>query len=198
MNINSLTSLLYELTNRNISKVSPTAKTENAESTRNAMVLDKKVLEALDTTQHTRYTAKAENQRPAEPTVSQPVFTPLPFRSEIFPEAKFFARLDERNAASATSKGSDDIEVIVYLDTENMGHIWINLSLLNNSLSVKYYTENEGSSKLLRENFLPIKNDLKKIGFQEVSLISQTSADLSGLTNELIPKFEAFLVNLKI
>lgn len=198
MNINLLTNLLFEMTNRNISKVSPAPKPEGAASTRDAMALGKKVLEALDNSPYEKLPTRVETKQITEPTVNSPAFTPLPLRSELFPEARFFARLDERNTADSATVDRPVSEIFVHIDTENMGHIWINLSWRNNFLSVKYFTESESSSKILRENFSPIRDDLKEIGFNEVSLTSQARAGLDGLTNELIPKFEAYLLNRKI
>jgi len=198
MNISLLTNLLFELSNRNISKVSPAPKTEGAASARDAMALGKKVLDALDNTPHAGYSSRAETKQTVEPTVNQPAFTPLPLRSELYPEARFFARLDERNASDSTTANKTATEIFVYIDTDNMGQIWINLSWRNNCLSVRYFTDNERSSEILRENFFPIRDELKEIGFQEVSLTSQARAGLGGLTNEVLPKFEAYLLNKKI
>jgi len=198
MNINLLTNLLVELANRNVSKVSPTSKTEGAAGTRDAMALGKKVLEALDNSPHERYSTRVETKQTAEPTVNTPAFTPLPLRSELFPGARFYARLDERNAAGSTTVNEPVTEIFIYIDTENMGYIWINLSSWNNFLSVKYFTDSEKSSQILRENFPPIRDDLKEIGFQEVSLTSQARTGLGGITDELLPKFEAYLLNRKI
>ncbi|MDF9409981.1 MAG: Flagellar hook-length control protein FliK [Pelotomaculum sp. PtaB.Bin013] len=198
MNINLLTNLLFEMTNRNISKVSPAPKPEGAASTRDAMALGKKVLEALDNSQPEKLPTRVETKQIIEPTVNSPAFTPLPLRSELFPEARFFARLNERNAADSATVDRPVTEIFVHIDTDNMGHIWINLSWRNNFLSVKYFTENENSSKILRENFSPIRDALKEIGFNEVSLTSQARAGLGGLTNELLPKFEAYLLNREI
>jgi len=198
MNINLLTNLLFEMTNRNINKVSPAPKPEGAASTRDAMALGKKVLEALDSSQPEKLAARVETKPGIETTVNSPAFTPLPLRSELFPEARFFARLNERSAADSAAVDRPVTEIFVHIDTDNMGHIWINLSWQGNFLSVKYFTENENSSKILRENFSPIRADLKEIGFNEVSLTSQARAGLGGLTNELLPKFEAYLLNKEI
>jgi len=197
MNINLLTNLLFELTNRNVVKVSPASKTEGAASTRDTLALGKKVLEALDTGSHEKHSTRVETKQTAEPTVNPPAFTPLPLRSELFPEATFFARLGEREAKS-TADSESVTEISIHIVTGNLGHIWINLSSRNDFLSVKCFTDSENSSKILRENFPHMRDDLKELGFQEVSLTSQARAGLGRLTDELLPKFEAYLLNRKI
>lgn len=198
MNINVLSNLLAELSSRNISKVSPAAKTDAAAGMREAATQGKKVLEALSTgAAAEKQAARAETKQTAEPALQQPVFTPLPLRSELYPEARFFARLEDREEASAAG-GEPVAEVFIHVVTGHLGHIWINLVKRQNYLSVKYFTDNEAASRILRDNFPPVREDLKAIGFQEVSLTSQARTALGRLTEELLPKFEAYLLNRRI
>lgn len=200
MNINALTSLLHELTNSNVSRVSPTPKAENSTGSRDTLALGKKALEALNSTQLNKQATRSENKRTAEPVViQQPAFTPLPLRSELFPNARFFAKLGEKKASVQNAVNETATEMFIHIDLENMGSIWITLSLNNNAqLSVKYFTDNEGASKTIRKNFTSIKDDLQEIGFQNVFLTSQAHIALNNLTNELLPKFEAYLLNQKV
>lgn len=197
MNINQLSNLLSELANRNINKISPPGKTDGAAGLREAVNPGKKVLEALTTGTLEKQAPRAETKQTAEPVVQQPAFTPLPLRSGLYPEARFFARMEERKDTSAADS-APVTEIFIQVVTGHLGHIWINLSSQHNYLSVKYFTDNEDTSKILRENFPPLREDLKTIGFPEVSLTSQARAALGRLTEELLPKFEAYLLNQKI
>lgn len=199
MNINSLGGLLLELAHSNVSRVAPSPNSASLDNTRDASALGKKVLEGLDSG---KFEKQAGNLRPeapkaAEPNVSQPGFTPLPLRSDLFPGARFFTRLGDGEENGATIDG-DNAEVFVYVETEHMGPIWVSLSWVNNSLSVKYYTENEDASKTIKENFSDMRGELIESGFHEVSLTSQSRTNLGHITSELLPKFDAYLLNQRV
>jgi len=196
MNISIITNLLLELANQNVSKVSPAPKTEGVARARDALALGKKVLETVDAGLQERHSSRVETKQTTEQPITPPAFIPLPLQSEIFPGARFYARLDRESAAAAAAQEQVK-EIFIYLITENLGHIWISLSLRKDFLSVRCFTDNEMSGKILRENFSLIKDDLQKIGFTEVSLTSQVRNGLAGI-EELLPKFEACLLNQKV
>ncbi|OPY58232.1 MAG: hypothetical protein A4E55_01051 [Pelotomaculum sp. PtaU1.Bin035] len=198
MNINTLTNLLFELASRNINKVSPAVKTEGVAHARDAMALGKKMLETIDTSLQERRPAQVETKQQFEQPVTPPAFTPLPLRSELFPAARFYTRLDEDKTGAASAAREPANEIFIYLATANLSNIWVRISSKKDFLSVKCFTDNGETSKILRENFPLITLDLKEIGFTEVCLTSQTRAELRGIVEELLPKFEAYLLNRKI
>jgi len=199
MNISIITNLLLELANQNVNKVSPAPRADSIARPRDALALGKKVLESVDTgLKNSTQASHVETKQVTENAVTAPAFTPLPLRSEVFPGARFYARLDEERAGNPVTREKVNVkEIFVFLITENMGCIWVSLSSRKDLLSVKCFTDNERSSMLLRENFSSIKDDLQKIGFTEVTLTSQVRNGLGGI-EELLPKFEACLLNQKV
>jgi len=199
MNINSLGSLLLELANSNVNRVAPSPNTPNLDGARDPLSLGKKVLEGLDSGKFEKQAGNLRSDAPktAEPNVNQPTFAPLPLRSELFPGARFFTRLDEREG-SGEDYSEQDTEIFVYIETDNMGPIWVSLSWKNKTLSVKYYTENEEASKTLKKGFPDIRGDLIESGFPEVALTSQSRNNLGNMTSELLPKFDAYLLNQRV
>lgn len=199
MNISSLGSLLLELANSNVSRVAPSPNMANLDSARESNSLGKKVLEGLDSGKFEKQPGNLRTDAPktAEPSVHQPTFAPLPLRSELFPGARFFTRLDDREG-NGEDIGEQNAEIFVYVETEHMGPIWVSLSWINNSLSVKYYTENEEASKTLKEGFTDIREELLESGFHEVALSSQSRTNLGNMTSELLPRFDAFLLNQRV
>jgi len=199
MNIYSLGSLLLELAHSNVNRVAPTPKAAGLESTRDPSAFGKKVLEGLDLSKFEKQAGnlRSESQKTAEPNTNQPNFAPLPLRSELFPGARFFIRLDDRDENGNVIHGQHS-EIFVYVETDHMGPIWVSLAWINNSLSVKYYTENEETSKILKESFPEMRGDLIETGFHEIALTSQSRNNLGSITSELLPKFDAYLLNQRV
>ena len=199
MNINSLGSLLLELANSNVNRVAPAPNTPNLDSARDPLSLGKKVLEGLDSGRFEKQAGPTRSDAPktAEPNVQQPTFAPLPLRSELFPGARFFTRLDEREGGGEEAD-EQNAEVFVYIETDHMGPIWVSLAWKSKALSIKYYTENEEASKLLKEGFPEIRGELIESGFPEVALTSQSRNNLGNMTSELLPNFDAYLLNQRV
>jgi len=89
-------------------------------------------------------------------------------------------------------------EIFACLITENLGTVWICLTCKKNFLSVKYFTDQEASNRVLKENFSPMRGELKEIGFMEVSITSQTRTELGAIVEGLLPKIEQHLLDRKI
>lgn len=197
VNINGLTTLLLELAYQGSGKISPAAKAEGVARIRDATVAGKRVLEGADTGPPTGQSTRAETKQTAEQPVHPPAFTPLPLRSDLFREARFFARLGEEKAG-ATAPREPATEIFICLVTENLGRVWVGLSCRSDFLSVKYFTDNEPTSKILKENFPPLRENLKEIGFIEISLTSRARAELGAVVEGLLPRFEEHLLDRKI
>lgn len=198
MNINGLTTLLLDLANQSGSKVSPAVKTESVARVRDAAASGKKALEAaVDTGRPAGQPARIDTKQTAEPPAHPPAFTPLPLRSDLFQETRFFARLGGQKAGATTAE-EPAAEIFICLVTENLGRVWVGLSSRNDFLSVKCFTDNEPSSKILKENFTPLRENLKEIGFTEISLTSRARAELGAVVEGLLPRFEEHLLDRKI
>lgn len=197
MNINAISSILMELTYQNSNVTAPATRTEGVFQVRDATAAMKEALEAGGAKATALQTTTAETpQQKAEQPFSIPPFIPLPLRSELFQEARFFARLGEEKT---NADGGREAEVFfICLITENLGRIWIGVACRNDFLSVKCFTDQEGSNIILRQNFSPLREELKTIGFSEVSLTSQARAELGAVVEGLLPKFEAHLLDRKV
>jgi hypothetical protein len=54
------------------------------------------------------------------------------------------------------------------------------------------------ANKIIRKNFSPLKDDLKAIGFKDVSLTSRIKTELGTIAEGQLPKFEAHFLNRTI
>jgi len=202
MNINPIKGLLGDLAGNNVNRVASPPKTGSFDNLRDASTFGRRVLDGLNAGKLEKH-AQMQNARTgaqkasAEPPTTQLNFVPLPMRSDLFPEARFFARLDERDGENRTG-GAEKTEIFVYVETDSLGSIWVSMSWINHSLSIRYYTENNDSSKTIREDFAVIKKDLIELGFKEVSQTSQAREDLGSLTSVLLPQFDAYLINQRV
>ncbi|MFX4262386.1 flagellar hook-length control protein FliK [Pelotomaculum propionicicum] len=196
MNINAISSLLSELTYQNSNVSAPATRTEAVSQVRDATAAMKETLEAEGVKASALQTAPAETpQQKAEQPYSIPPFIPLPLRTDLFKEARFFARLGEEKTEGGSREAE---EFFICLITENLGRIWVGVACRSDFLSVKCFTDQEGSNKVLRQNFPPLREELKTIGFSEVSLTSQARAELGAVVEGLLPKFEEHLFDRKI
>ena len=84
------------------------------------------------------------------------------------------------------------IPLVFYVNLENN-------RIISYTIGVdKYYTENEDASKTLKESFSEMRGELIESGFHEVSLTSQSRTNLGNITSELLPKFDAYLLNQRV
>ncbi len=197
MNINTLTVLLQELAYQSKSKIMPAAKAENVARIKDASLANAKMVRTASAgpaaERHPATDIKQPEERPLQPMA----FTPLPLRSSLFREARFFARVGEEKTRGS-SKGVTSGEIFICLITKNLGRVWVGLTCKKDYLSVKYFTDRKTANKILRENFSPMREELKTIGFTEVSITSRTMVELGTVVEGLLPKFELHLLDRKI
>ncbi len=198
MPINALTLLLLNLA-QNV-KTGPASGKQGAEGGRQAATYAAKALETPDTGFLPERSAALKTKPASEPPpVQPPALLPLPLRSALFPEARFFAGTeDEKQDADASAKSRPVAELLVCLVTQNLGNIWIMLSFRQDSLCVKYFTGEQAASQMLRKNFTLLRAGLKEAGFKEVSLSTQTRAGLGMVEEELLPRLEQHLLDHRI
>ncbi len=195
MNINALTTLLQELAYQSSSKVSPAEKAEGASRVRDAIAAGGKP--AAGAGPAGAQINQAEAKLNQEQLFIPPAFAPLPMRSELFQEARFFARLNERNAGTAVHQAQAS-DIYICLITENLGRVWVNLTYRNDELLVKCFTDQDSSNKVIRKNLPLLQEDLMSIGFKEVFISSQARHELGAVVEGLLPKFEMHLLDRKI
>lgn len=195
MNITGLTALLLDLAYQNSSKVSPASRAGAVAKLQDAGSAEGKFLDSKTApiTGKAADEPKEVSERPAQ----QPAFSPLPLRSDLFRESRFFARIEDGHEQASAS--SEKIrELFVCLHTENMGWIWVGLFWRNDFLSVKCFTESRLTSKTIKESFPVLREELKGTGFSEIALISQAKSQLGAMAEGLLPKFEMHLIDRKI
>lgn len=193
MNINALTAILQELAYQSSNRTAPATRAENVAQVHDLIITAQKMVEAAGTS-----STGLATQANIEQTTEQPFpilsFVPLPLRSELFPEARFFAGLGEDKTTAPAGQEMVE-EIFICVVTEKLGQVWIGLACRNDFLSVKCFTEQEMSNKIIRENFPALRNDLKTIGFKEVSLTSRTRSELGAFAEAQLPKFEEHFLN---
>lgn len=195
MNITGLTALLLDLAYQSGSKVSPASRAGAPAKPQDAGSTAGKSIETTATsiTGKSAEEPKEVSERPAQ----QPAFTPLPLRSDLFRESRFFARVEDGQEQASSSSGKIR-ELFVCLHTENMGWIWVGLFWRNNFLSVKCFAESRLTSKTIKESFPVLREELMGAGFSEIALTSQAKSQLGAMAEGLLPKFEMHLIDRKI
>lgn len=196
MNISGLSALLTELAYQTASKVEPAARAEGAARVQDGTApgrIRPETAAGLSSGQP----ASAGPDLPEGETVLQPAFAPLPLRTGLFQEARFFARLGGYGAGAEAGPG-EITDIFLCLFTENIGRVWVGLSCRNDALSVKYFTDSRITSKVIEDNFSLLRGELREIGFTEVSLTSRTKAELGTVLEGLLPRFERHLLDRKI
>ncbi len=199
MHINALTLLLLNLARQGGGKTDPASGKQGGGGVRNTATPAGKAPEIPDTGLLPERSSAPKTKPASEPPVPPPALTPLPLRSALFPEARFYAGAeDEKQGAGASAKSRPVSELFICLVTQNLGNIWIMLSCRQDSLHVKYFTGDQAVSKMFRENFPPLRAVLKEAGFKEVSLSTQTRAKLATVGEELLPRLERHLLDHRI
>ena len=194
MNINAITTILQELLYQSNSRTSPTARAESVTQVGDVTVATQKMAEAAATSSLIGEHGRVSTNQTSEQHFPIPAFVPLPLRSELFPEARYFARMDKNKT---TAKAEKDVieEIFICLATEKLGQIWFGLACRKDFLSVTCFTEQEAANKIIRKNFSPLRDELKEIGFKEVSLTSRIKTELGAIAEGQLPKFEAHFLN---
>lgn len=101
-----------------------------------------------------------------------PDFLPLPLKSPLFTESRFYIKNQREDSRSAGKDGATG--VFIRLRTANLGVIWISLSAGGQSLALSFYTENEEYTASLKEIFPVLEEGLQKMGYASVSVAGLT------------------------
>lgn len=196
MNINAVTAILQELMYQRVNQASPASRVEGATRARDLAAAAQKMAQAAGTSSPAGKTGQVNTEKANEQPLPILDFVPLPLQSELFPGARFFARMREDKTAEQATKEVE--EVFICLITEKLGQVWIGLACRESFLSVKCLTEQETSNTMIRENSSPLREELRAIGFSEVSVTSQTRTELGAITEGQLPKFEAHLFDQSV
>lgn len=192
MNISGIASLLLELAGQAGSKVAPVPRAEGPGKARGAGELTRKTGTALSGGEEAGRPSLPEQQ--ALSARDYPPFVPLPLRSEIYPNARFYARFPREKAAAGETVPATPA-VFLCLVTENLGILWFGLTLRDSGLAINCFTESEEANRTVTENFSTLREELLSAGFSSVSLSSCRRSELGLLAAEILPKFEMHLLD---
>lgn len=109
---------------------------------------------------------KQPTQQPAPQGSSLPDFLPLPLRSPLFDESRFFMK-NNREEASGREDAAP-CNVFVNLRTNSLGSLWIYLSAGKESLTVSFFTEEESFTSLINDSIPGLVEELQKQGYSTV------------------------------
>ncbi len=195
MNISGLANLLLELATQAGSRVAPPPRAEGVGKVRGpGEPVQKALVTPLEGKERGVLPQPEQHTAPA---VENPAFVPLPLRSELYPDARFYARFPQEKPAGSNSAPVAPT-VFLCLVTENLGTLWFGLTLRDSGLFVNCFTESEEANRTLRENFSLLREELLSSGFSTVSLSSCRRSELGLLAAEILPKFERHLLDHRV
>ncbi|HBV98404.1 MAG: hypothetical protein JL50_20205 [Peptococcaceae bacterium BICA1-7] len=129
---------------------------------------------------------KGVNPRPADqpsPGSNLPDFLPLPLKSPLFTESRFFIK-NQREESSG--ENSALCSVFVNLITESMGSLWIYLASGKESLTVSFFTEDESYTRHINQSLPSLLEELKEIGCPQVKAVGITRPGIKSCS-DIVP-----------
>lgn len=100
----------------------------------------------------------------------EPVLTPLPLRSPLFPETQFFAfrPRDDDNPGRENEQGRDETGIVFSLGTAGLGRLFFMLTHKQEAISITCHTENGAIAGLLNARAEELKKQVRELGFGQV------------------------------
>jgi|GEM_PF-1432529 len=100
----------------------------------------------------------------------EPVLTPLPLRSPLFPETQFFAfrPRDDDNPGRKNKQGQDETGIVFSLGTASLGRLFFMLTRKQEAISITCHTENGTIAGLLNARAEELKKQVRELGFEQV------------------------------
>ncbi|MFZ5648895.1 MAG: flagellar hook-length control protein FliK [Bacillota bacterium] len=123
---------------------------------------------------------EAEIKAPLSPAPGHglPDILPLPYKSPLFSESRFFIKNDrEKQAADAPESPAS---IFVRLKTDNIGVIWIHLAARSEALSISFYTEEDSYTQIIREGLPDLLEGLRSLGYPDVKAAGITRPGITG------------------
>ncbi|MFZ5645955.1 MAG: hypothetical protein ACOY46_20560 [Bacillota bacterium] len=127
-----------------------------------------------------------------------PDFLPLPLKSPLFEESRFFIKNYRED--SAEQENERPCSVFINLRTDNMGSLWIHLMAKSQSLTLSFYTEKEYYTSLINKSFSELVEDLTEIGFSSVKVAGITRPGIKSC-EDIVPgsgDSQNYLLNLEV
>jgi hypothetical protein len=141
-------------------------------------------------------------EKPAEQSQNKaiqttPEFLPLPIKSDLYEQAGFFIK---NNKEENSSVDSQQKEVFIRLNTENIGLLWISLAGTEDSLKLILYTEKESYTLMFQEVMPLLLDELKQLGYNKVTANAVTRQGIKScaeISNSKNPS-QLYLIDLEV
>lgn len=128
-----------------------------------------------------------------------PDILPLPYKTPLFPESRFFIKND-RESQAAPNGADGPASVFVRLKTDNLGVIWIHLASKNQALSISFYTQEDSYTGMIREGLPDLVEGLRLLGYPDVRAAGITRPGITGCS-DIVPGLSGspnYLLDLEV
>lgn len=195
---NMLPALLNILLERTIQK-----KVERPTSGQDAGEIKRHAAAGAGEAAATASTGKAgegEMKAPSSPSAGQalPDILPLPYKSPLFSESRFYIKNDSESTAAA---GADiPASLFIRLKTDNLGVIWIHMAAKSESLSITFYSEEDSYTGMIRQDLPDLLEGLRKLGYTGVRAAGITRPGITGCA-DIVPGLKGpgnYLLDLEV
>lgn len=146
---------------------------------------------AMETTQELAKTHRSSEAKPTEQISLQDrqdqlPFVPLPLRTPLYEDARFYWKLKD---FSAKVEENGDAKVIFSIHTNTLGLLWFSVSAHSNQvLAVQCVTENNCSAEVLRANSPEMQQELAHLGYAQVVVSCRVQPGIRNIA-DLDPDF---------
>lgn len=125
----------------------------------------------------------SQSKPAAEPSPggSLPDFLPLPLKSPLFNESRFFVKNDREE--STREAGNSTCSIFINLRTDSMGSLWIYMASGSQSLTLSFYTESDAFTALINESLPVLVEELKKTGYPSVKAAGITRPGIKSCSD---------------
>lgn len=137
-------------------------------------------LEGINQTSPSRSIANKENPN----TQSELIFLPLPLKSEIFPDAKFYKQVTGR-AKNQEDTSENQHRLVFGLKTPALGELYFLVIQNKNNLSIKCAASRHQTTRILKKSFTDLKDKLEQLGWKKIHcscIHVKNPGELPGLT----------------
>ncbi|CCO07836.1 hypothetical protein [Desulforamulus hydrothermalis] len=136
---------------------------------------------------------------PATERQDQPVYVPLPWRTPLYQDAKFYWQVKDFSAKLDTR---GEARVIFSVDTLNLGLLWFSMTAQPGSLlSVQCIAETQAAVEAWQAAAGLLQQELADLGFNRVIISGRRQAGIRSIT-DIDPHFgsaaDSLLLDVKI
>jgi hypothetical protein len=152
------------LTKQHLPRVqpNPSGPAQNSEQSNSAGGA-KTVLEQITHSSQGQLTANKETGDPQ----SELIFLPLPLKSELYPDAKFYRQVNDEEKSG--QDGDENQNRLVFgLKTASLGDIYFLVVQRESNLSIQCAASKLQTVDVLRKGFAELEKKLKRLGWQKV------------------------------